>query len=612
MTRACTASMASIIRQDILLDISQMFINTLEKTLVSTTDYITAYGIQLFKFFTLLKEYTFDIADDNITLLQSKGFRVNDILPTGFDIEANVTHVPPPLSKICINSNVFNEYFGSMLNSSHLQVIYSTYFGPRGIQETTLQKTPVHKAFVSHLPRQPESQPTLDVYVMQIALSVFIVNFQNMWSNTKRFTKLFNRLLNVLLKIHLAPIRERVYKQFIKNKMEGNIQKEEKDGKNQEFFGSIPFNRISIIRKSTNGKRRLFQAEKRRHDKYIKKVETDPGSRDKWNRRAERCQQRLNTYEQILEAEKRNRLVKPIEDETTNADEEETEAQIEALAEDNTIAAEELMEIDDECSSNDTDIIRRRLKSLVAVVRNLIFKHHGKQITERQIKSSCPDIKPNELHVCTLICNLIMPYVPQKKSWSLMPYQIPFVLMVNELLRITGYSKFSIKVSPLTMSGHLNALRMDAPAFFSLFCSAKDSRNLNVYDFEGNVIVSRQIATRNKDAIFSSFFNLAKIQGIAADHGLEFIYNMYLLPGLKTVRILGNLKSRPPSYSCSTIQQSSKTSKTPTSSVSRHDVKGHIRILRANIMGLDRQHKAAIRERKDFLLQSTMNGLKKA
>ncbi|KAI9474133.1 MAG: hypothetical protein EXX96DRAFT_580712 [Benjaminiella poitrasii] len=568
MTRACAASMASIIRQDIPLDILQMFINTLEKTLVSTTDYITAYGIQLFKFFTLLKEYTFDIADDNITLIQSKGFRVNGILPTGFDIEANVTHVPPPLLKICINSNVFNKHFGSMFNSSHLQVIHSTYFGPRGVQETTLQKTPVHKAFVSHLPSQPESQPTLDVYVMQIALSAFIVNFQNMWSDTKRFTEQFNLLLNVLFKIHLAPIRERGYKQFIKNKMESDIQKEEKDGKSQGFFSRILFNRISIICK--------------RYDKYIKKVETDPGSRDKWNRRAEICQQRLNTYAQILEAEKRNRLVKSIKDETINADKEETEAQIEALAEDNLIAAEELMEIDDERSSDDADITRRRLKSLVAVVRNLIFKHHGKQITERQIKASCPDIKLNELHACTLICNLIMPYVPQKTNWGLMPYQIPFVLMANELLRITGYSKFSIKVSPLTMPEWMLLL------FFSLFCSAKDSRNLNVYDFEGNVIVSRQIATQSKDAIFSSFFNLAKIQGIAADHGLEFIHNMYLLPGLKTVRILGNLKSRPPSYSCSTIQQSSKTSEIPTSSVSRHDVKKRIRILRANIMGLNR------------------------
>ncbi|KAI8646220.1 hypothetical protein BD408DRAFT_5953 [Parasitella parasitica] len=58
-----------------------------------------------------------------------------------------------------------------------------------------------------------------------------------------------------------------------------------------------------------------------------------------------------------------------------------------------------------------------------------------------------------------------------------------------------------------------------------------------LYNFDGLIINSRQIATESKDGIFSSFFNIAKLYNMCENHGLVFAHNMYVIPGRKTVRI---------------------------------------------------------------------------
>lgn len=119
--------------------------------------------------------------------------------------------------------------------------------------------------------------------------------------------------------------------------------------------------------------------------------------------------------------------------------------------------------MEDECiyHAEDTDISRRRIQSLAAV-RNLIFKNYGRKSWSNKLKSIC--------------------------------------IIVSNILRACGYSKLIVKVFPLTIPGRLNALKLDVPSLFSLFCSSK-TRNFDIFDFEGNVIVSRQSAIENKNAI---------------------------------------------------------------------------------------------------------------
>ena len=103
-----------------------------------------------------------------------------------------------------------------------------------------------------------------------------------------------------------------------------------------------------------------------------------------------------------------------------------------------------------------------------------------------------------------------------------MPHQLLFILMANKVLRSSGYNKVAISVCPLTMLGRLNALAIDAPSPLSLFCFPKlkkDITKLDIYDFGDRKIISKEVATEDKNAIFGSFFNIQQIQAFAGSYG---------------------------------------------------------------------------------------------
>lgn len=101
---------------------------------------------------------------------------------------------------------------------------------------------------------------------------------------------------------------------------------------------------------------------------------------------------------------------------------------------------------------------------------------------------------------------------------------------------------------------------------------------MNVYDFNGDVIVSRQEATESKDAIFSSFFDLITIRSICNNYGLEFVYNVLMLPGLKYVRLTGTLKKLVPTETCRVTSSPTTPTQRATAQATCHlknELKGH-------------------------------------
>ncbi|KAI9485791.1 MAG: hypothetical protein EXX96DRAFT_458177, partial [Benjaminiella poitrasii] len=65
---------------------------------------------------------------------------------------------------------------------------------------------------------------------------------------------------------------------------------------------------------------------------------------------------------------------------------------------------------------------------------------------------------------------------------------------------------------------------------------------LNIYDYNREEIPTQQAAVSMKDALFNAIFDLKKITEVCMENGLKFAHNVYILPGAKTVRILGNLQ----------------------------------------------------------------------
>ncbi|KAG1171030.1 hypothetical protein G6F71_007251 [Rhizopus microsporus] len=72
---------------------------------------------------------------------------------------------------------------------------------------------------------------------------------------------------------------------------------------------------------------------------------------------------------------------------------------------------------------------------------------------------------------------------------------------------------------------------------------------------DGSPITTCQIATESKDAVFGSIFDLDEINTLYNSYSLKFAHNMYVLPGLKTVRINGYLLNETPAGTIRSSQQ---------------------------------------------------------
>jgi hypothetical protein len=218
-TKACSAPFSSLLRNDLPDDIRSAFVDILQKTLVRSTDYIINFGIQVRKMILLFKTFGFIIKDDGTVALQARtGEDISKVLPANYKVEpGSVATVAPPHSKTTCNDE-YEKDISRLFKMQHLQLIHSTYFGPRGVTDASLKKSPFHSAFVGALPRSKNIETNLEPYIMKLALKRYVTNLENMWRDNKQINRLLNHLLLTLLKIHLAPKREQSYKEYTEKK----------------------------------------------------------------------------------------------------------------------------------------------------------------------------------------------------------------------------------------------------------------------------------------------------------------------------------------------------------------------------------------------------------
>jgi hypothetical protein len=249
----------------------------------------------------------------------------------------------------------------------------------------------------------------------------------------------------VLLKIHLAPIREKKYKYCVKNKIDERQKKQE--SKEDSVPDTAPVQAFSLINKSKNRRRNIFVRQKKEIQKLQGRLNTSNVQVDEYG-------DPMDVDEEASASNKPNNKSPEIE--------------LEIQAEASTKARDNLLRMEDETTDDMTDATSRRMGSLKTVIIGILYNNNRLMIKERHLKEKCSDIQPKEIAACLLICNLLMPYIPDKKIQYLMPYQIPFVLVANEILRCTGYAKFIVKRVPLTKPSHINTLKIDAPSLFSI------------------------------------------------------------------------------------------------------------------------------------------------
>jgi hypothetical protein len=147
-----------------------------------------------------------------------------------------------------------------------------------------------------------------------------------------------------------------------------------------------------------------------------------------------------------------------------------------------------------------------------------------------------------EARTCTNIINNILPYVPDKKQMNIIGYQLPMIFLANDILTLTGYAGKLCQISVLSSTGSLSSLTLDTAIIYSIFCS-NPVEGIDIYDSNHEIIQSQSAALSKKDAMFGAFFDLNHIKQKCNEYGIEFIHSIHVLPGAKTVCLVGNLKT---------------------------------------------------------------------
>ncbi|KAI8887123.1 hypothetical protein K501DRAFT_269092 [Backusella circina FSU 941] len=270
-------------------------------------------------------------------------------------------------------------------------------------------------------------------------------------------------------------------------------------------------------------------------------------------------------------------------------------------------------QLQEENTKQSTDATSRRINSLRAVIISMLYDHHGLSIKERHLKDNCSDIQLNEIKACLLISNLLMSYIPEKKNYHSIPYQIPFVLMANRVLHCTGYATFMTHLSPLAKYSQNNMLKIDTSSLFTFFCSGKKDRLLDIYDYDDKIIISAQIATECRDTVLGSFFKLDAIKKCTGSYGLEFEDYIYVLPGGKVARMTRTKRCLHPKNTCPVIQKE-KPKKKALAKTKTTEKKENLptAVLKAEIDALERKLKDLYKQIKKFLFAVNMKEIRKS
>ncbi|KAI8645551.1 hypothetical protein BD408DRAFT_480559 [Parasitella parasitica] len=146
---ACSISLSQVLRDDLKDDIRSLFINTIGATKEQVSNYTSDFSKQVLKVALLFAEYTFESNAGNIELVYDGGNSIASILPEGY-LEEDIT-VPKPLNSSSLENDEFNAHYQSLFLEPRLEQMHSTYYGQVGVEESTLENSPLHKAIVNVL-----------------------------------------------------------------------------------------------------------------------------------------------------------------------------------------------------------------------------------------------------------------------------------------------------------------------------------------------------------------------------------------------------------------------------------------------------------------------------
>ncbi|GAN01889.1 hypothetical protein MAM1_0013d01324 [Mucor ambiguus] len=252
-----------------------------DATTEDVSNHIVGFSVQVLRYITMLKTHTFGLETGNIQFVPTKApFRLTDILlRTILDESTRRRLLPPPLNRVFVNSEKFEQPARNFLNEQHLEHIYTTYFG-RKPGSNILARYPLHNTVFDTLPRPDNVPPVTFHHAKFVARNTFKTNFENLWNLNRRFINVFNNFITILLRLHLAPERETKYQDYLKSK------RQDQDDDTPTTPEKATSGKTTFAGKLTNQTRRIFSYDS-------KKAQSERGQ---WGSKAKRSADRLTTF----------------------------------------------------------------------------------------------------------------------------------------------------------------------------------------------------------------------------------------------------------------------------------------------------------------------------
>ncbi|PHZ17467.1 uncharacterized protein RHIMIDRAFT_310176 [Rhizopus microsporus ATCC 52813] len=198
-------------------------------------------------------------------------------------------------------------------------------------------------------------------------------------------------------------------------------------------------------------------------------------------------------------------------------------------------------------TGNTTDLTRRRLRCLKSVLKSLLLDDRKDAFSVDDPKKECSEVEEKEAYPYMLILNALKPYIPKKKE------------------------------------------RIDGPSLYQTLTRLPCA--LAIFNYDNYLIESVEEARQNKYAVFSSLCDINAITMMYKFNGIRFAQNISLLPGTKTARLLGTKDTEESKKSKETLQQ---------------EMQG----LQAEVTGIEKQLKDALKNEKSRNFSKEINGLK--
>ncbi|KAK3806528.1 MAG: hypothetical protein J3R72DRAFT_530723 [Linnemannia gamsii] len=434
----------------------------------------------------------------------------------------------------------------------HLGFLYSKFFSPQGVSPDSETKHPLWSQLATHIQAPPVEALKAtwtpgDDHPMAGLSTVFCdyrvelaTNFKNLWDGPL-YTKALDFLLRFTLRFQLAPNRELKYYTRVKELASRKMQQKQSDRTRSLDFKAwkdkserLQDELGQLVAKGGSRTDRISAL----LEMLGQHARTQPSIGQGGVRKAE-----FGGADPVMEAKM---MLEVMEDALDEFDEE-------AETEENQ-AQEDQSQKDTSDTPQIKEPSRSHLRSIQAITK-ILLESPNLDVSRlnaswvRRTAHKPGDMTDDQCDTVVRLVKALDQFTPKRVPDSLgtgtspptanAAAMIRIVLLSNHVLKYTGYTEFTRRFAPAPSVASLHPVPLGAAGIYDTLCW-KAPNNFDIYDQDMQHISSVETATKNKEAVFSNFFDLDAINTTCKKYNLRFSQRLTFV-NRYTIRILGEV-----------------------------------------------------------------------